>query len=171
MFESRFARTSHGISYPNLYRNSAASPRARLTAALASAIDPVITQPTDGDSLKTWETEDGSISLSYRKRIMSLYPLMLRYPRYRSCCIIPVGSKIHTGTFFWDRTTAQSFPRTPTDVILAAVTALKAYSAKVERLSVLSCKYSRSRSESLNHKGASAKGRRKLTDLVQSTLV
>jgi hypothetical protein len=33
-----------------------------------------------------------------------------------------------TGTFFCDRTTAQFFPRTPTDVIFAAVMALKAYS-------------------------------------------
>jgi hypothetical protein len=35
---------------------------------------------------------------------------------------------IHTGTFFWDKTTAQFLPRTPTDVMLAAVIALKAYS-------------------------------------------
>ena len=35
---------------------------------------------------------------------------------------------IHTGTFFWDKITAQFLPRTPTDVILAAVIALKAYS-------------------------------------------
>jgi hypothetical protein len=33
-----------------------------------------------------------------------------------------------TGTFFCERTTAQSFPLTPTDVILAAVIALNAYS-------------------------------------------
>lgn len=50
MFAIRFARTSHGISYPNLYLNSAASPLARITDALASAIDPVMTQPTDGDN-------------------------------------------------------------------------------------------------------------------------
>jgi hypothetical protein len=36
----------------------------------------------------------------------------------------------HTGTFFCDRTTAQSLPRTPIDMIFAAVMALKAYSAK-----------------------------------------
>jgi hypothetical protein len=51
MFANRFANTSQGISYPNLYLNSAASPRARLTEARASAIDPVMTQPTDGESL------------------------------------------------------------------------------------------------------------------------
>lgn len=52
IFANRFAKTSHGISYPYLYRNSAASPRALLTDALASAIDPVMTHPTDGESLK-----------------------------------------------------------------------------------------------------------------------
>ncbi len=64
MLASLLASTSHGISYPNLYRNSAASPLARSTDARASAIDPVITQPTEGDSLKICETDDGSISLS-----------------------------------------------------------------------------------------------------------
>ena len=34
----------------------------------------------------------------------------------------------HTGTFFCDSTTAHEFPLTPTDVIFAAVMALKAYS-------------------------------------------
>lgn len=53
MFASLFARTSHGISYPFLYRNSAASPRARSIEALASAIEPVMTAPTDGDILNT----------------------------------------------------------------------------------------------------------------------
>jgi len=33
-----------------------------------------------------------------------------------------------TGTFFCEMTTAQSLPRTPSDVMLAAVMALKAYS-------------------------------------------
>jgi hypothetical protein len=33
-----------------------------------------------------------------------------------------------TGTFFWDNTTAQSLPRTPIDMIFAAVMALNAYS-------------------------------------------
>lgn len=64
MFASLFARTSQGISYPYLYLNSAASPLARSTEALASAIEPVITQPTDGEILKTCETEEGSINLS-----------------------------------------------------------------------------------------------------------
>ena len=35
-----------------------------------------------------------------------------------------------TGTFFWDRTTAQSLPLMPTDMMLAAVMALKAYSVQ-----------------------------------------
>jgi hypothetical protein len=35
----------------------------------------------------------------------------------------------HTGTFFCDKTTAQSLPRTPIDMMFAAVIALKAYSA------------------------------------------
>ena len=35
---------------------------------------------------------------------------------------------VHTGTFFCDKTTAQSLPRTPTDIIFAAVMALNAYS-------------------------------------------
>lgn len=35
-----------------------------------------------------------------------------------------------TGTFFCDRTTAQSLPRTPTDMMLAAVIALNAYSVE-----------------------------------------
>lgn len=76
--------------------NSAASLIALLADALASAIEPVMTHPTDGESLKTWETDEGSMSLS--------------------------------GTFFCDTTTAQLFPRTPTDVIFAAVIALNAYS-------------------------------------------
>ena len=37
---------------------------------------------------------------------------------------------IHTGTFFCDMTTAQSLPRTPTDMIFAAVMALNAYSVE-----------------------------------------
>jgi hypothetical protein len=37
----------------------------------------------------------------------------------------------HTGTFFCDRTTAQSLPRTPMDVMFAAVIALNAYSVMV----------------------------------------
>jgi hypothetical protein len=53
IFAKRFARTSHGISYPYLYLNSAASALALVTEARASAIDPVITHPTFGDRLKT----------------------------------------------------------------------------------------------------------------------
>lgn len=30
-------------------------------------MDPVTTQPTDGEILKIWETDDGSISLSYQR--------------------------------------------------------------------------------------------------------
>lgn len=66
MFASRFANTSQGISYPFLYMNSAASPIALLADALPSAIEPVMTHPTDGESLKMWDTEEGSISLSYK---------------------------------------------------------------------------------------------------------
>ena len=40
-----------------------------------------------------------------------------------------------TGTFFWDRTTAQSLPRMPIDMMLAAVIALKAYSGLNARVS------------------------------------
>ena len=65
MLANRLARTSQGISYPNLYRNSAASPCALDADARASAIDPVITQPTDGESLKMYDTDDGSINLSW----------------------------------------------------------------------------------------------------------
>lgn len=42
----------------------------------------------------------------------------------------------HTGTFFCERTTAQSLPRTPIDMMFAAVMALKAYSV---RLSSAAC--------------------------------
>lgn len=58
------ARASHGISYPYLYLNSAASPIALCTEALASAMEPVMTQPTDGDNWNMCETDDGSMSLS-----------------------------------------------------------------------------------------------------------
>lgn len=39
----------------------------------------------------------------------------------------------HTGTFFCDSTTAQFFPLTPTEVMFAAVIALKAYSNGLSR--------------------------------------
>ena len=66
MFANRFAKTSHGISYPFLYLNSAASLLALVTDARASAIDPVMTQPTDDEILKTYDTDEGSMSLSLR---------------------------------------------------------------------------------------------------------
>ena len=43
-----------------------------------------------------------------------------------------------TGTFFWERTTAQSFPLTPTDMMFAAVMALNAYSGKEKYLADVS---------------------------------
>lgn len=45
--------------------------------------------------------------------------------------IHPIVRGKPTGTFFWDRTTAQSFPLTPTDMMFAAVMALKAYSVRI----------------------------------------
>ena len=39
-----------------------------------------------------------------------------------------------TGTFFCERTTAQSLPRIPIEVIFAAVIALKAYSGNYQAL-------------------------------------
>jgi hypothetical protein len=47
----------------------------------------------------------------------------------------PAGERLRTGTFFWDSTTAQSLPRTPIAMMLAAVIALKAYSV------TLSCQH------------------------------
>ena len=44
---------------------------------------------------------------------------------------INIESFMRTGTFFCERTTAQSFPRTPTEVMLAAVIALNAYSENI----------------------------------------
>ena len=91
---------------------------------MASAMEPVMTQPTEGDSLKMWETDEGSMSLS--------------------------------GTFFCEMTTAQSLPRTPSDVMFAAVIALNAYSTW------------RPVSEAW---GEEAKGTRMRTDLVEAALV
>lgn len=42
-----------------------------------------------------------------------------------------------TGTFFCERTTAQSLPRTPIAMMLAAVIALNAYSAQSKHVSAL----------------------------------
>jgi hypothetical protein len=72
-----------------------------------------MTQPTDGESLKMCETEAGSMSLSCGVR--------QRHVQAR-------GPIVHTGTFFCEMTTAQSLPRTPNDVMFAAVIALNAYS-------------------------------------------
>ena len=124
MFASLLAKTSQGISYPYLYLNSAASPRALVTHALASAMEPVRTQPTDGEILKICETDEGSMSLSYSYHIISL----VRWSR-------PVNH--HTGTFFCESTTAQSLPLTPMDMIFAAVMALKAYSRQRTLFSLL----------------------------------
>ena len=73
-----------------------------------------MTQPTDGDSLKMWETDEGSISLSYT---------WVSVPHCRLLWLLQ-----HTGTFFCEMTTAQSLPLTPSDVMFAAVIALNAYS-------------------------------------------
>jgi len=74
-----------------------------------------MTQPTDDESLKTYETEDGSMSLSY-----SGFGLDWDVRR--------VGVALLTGTFFCDSTTAHFFPLMPTDRMFAPVIALKAYS-------------------------------------------
>ena len=90
---------------------------ALLADALASAIEPVMTHPTEGESLKIWDTEPGSMSLSCRSACQS--PLSAP----------PLNATARpTGTFFCDSTTAQFLPLTPTDVIFAAVIALNAYS-------------------------------------------
>jgi hypothetical protein len=73
-----------------------------------------MTQPTEGESLKIWETDAGSMSLSY--------------PCVNNPMHMLVGPMTRTGTFFCEMTTAQSLPRTPNDVMFAAVIALNAYS-------------------------------------------
>lgn len=73
-----------------------------------------MTQPTEGEILKTYETDEGSMSLSCTRR--GQHGRQTR------------GSPLRTGTFFWVRTTAQSLPLTPIDVMFAAVMALNAYS-------------------------------------------
>jgi hypothetical protein len=79
-------------------------------------MEPVMTQPTDGESWKMWDTDEGSMSLSYVNRFVNI-DLEIEHE-----------GAILTGTFFCDNTTAQSFPLTPTDMMFAAVIALKAYS-------------------------------------------
>jgi hypothetical protein len=54
----------------------------------------------------------------------------------------------HTGTFFCDNTTAQSFPLTPTDMMFAAVIALNAYSVHISRQHSSSNELFRSKRES-----------------------
>lgn len=115
MFAIRLASASTGISYPYLYLNSAASDCARWASGLASAMAPVMTQPTDCEIWKMCETDEGSMSLSCGLSESVSQSL-------------GVGCR-RTGTFFWDRTTAQSLPLSPMDMMLAAVMALKAYSA------------------------------------------
>lgn len=65
-----------------------------------------------------YETEAGSMSLSCKTEASVSVVIY-----WAGCACVPL-----TGTFFWEMTTAQSLPRTPTDVMLAAVIALKAYS-------------------------------------------
>lgn len=62
-----------------------------------------------------WDTEAGSISLSYIPA---------------QCAVAFPIAAVLTGTFFCEITTAQSLPRTPNEVMFAAVIALKAYSAR-----------------------------------------
>jgi hypothetical protein len=72
--------------------------------------------------------------------------------------IDPVHTEVVlTGTFFCDRTTAQFLPRTPRDVIFAAVMALKAYSIVWQK--------------QLNGILDGSAGHSILTNLVQSPLV
>lgn len=75
-----------------------------------------MTQPTEGDILNTWDTEAGSISLSYSIACEQMNDSS------------NTGASVLTGTFFCDNTTAHVLPRTPTDVMFAAVIALNAYS-------------------------------------------
>jgi hypothetical protein len=84
-------------------------------------MEPVMTQPTDGDSLKMWETEEGSISLSYKQ-------LLVSSTHQAAASLVGCEVMQRTGTFFCEMTTAQSLPLTPNDVMFAAVIALNAYS-------------------------------------------
>lgn len=64
------------------------------TEALASAIDPVKTQPTDGESWKMWDTDEASMSLSCYQRVSTdLRPSQLRVALLElSSAIIPQHS-------------------------------------------------------------------------------
>lgn len=77
-----------------------------------------MTLPTEGEILKTCETEDGSISLSWRK---------CENRTDQNTLLAESASRL-TATFFCDSTTAQFFPLTPIEVMLADVMALNAYS-------------------------------------------
>ena len=74
-----------------------------------------------------YDTDDGSMSLSW----------IASQPCRRSSSRGDETRKRRTGTFFCEITTAQSFPRTPTEVMLAAVMALNAYSEQRVRRGVL----------------------------------
>ncbi len=80
-----------------------------------------MTHPTEGESWKMWETDEGSMSLSYSFVVGQLRHLDQLLDGHWA-------DHSHTGTFFCERTTAQSLPRTPIDMMFAAVMALKAYS-------------------------------------------
>ena len=72
----------------------------------------------------------------------------------------------YTGTFFWEMTTAQLFPRTLTEVMFAAVIALNAYSVDDTCVS--------DRSEASRERGTADGyrcGELQHTDLIQTTLV
>lgn len=81
-----------------------------------------------------------------------------------------------TGTFFWVRTTAQSLPLTPTDVMFAAVIALNAYSVILHhtRQPPATCFVTSivaATSSVERNRRAASDGRSVRTDLVQTTLV
>lgn len=88
------------------------------------------------------------------------------HPRWRSQ---------RTGTFFWERTTAQSLPLTPIDMMFAAVMALKAYSVRNRLVSwAIRGRGWRPRSMASPQGGAidrAAGGGWIHTDLVQSSLL
>lgn len=64
-----------------------------------------------------------------RRGVNQLVLILIRLTVY--WCRLLAGR--HTGTFFCDSTTAQVFPLTPTEVMFAAVIALKAYSNRLSR--------------------------------------
>ena len=74
---------------------------------------------------------------------------------------------VHTGTFFCETTTAQFLPLIPTDVILAAVIALKAYSISAVNVGQISVTADISRVENADLRGAV----QTLTDLIETSLI